>query len=107
MRDAARPGFKHIIIRPQPVGDLKWVKAWHRSPYGPIRCSWKHEAGRFTLGIEIPANTTATVYVPAESADRVTEGGKPASKSSGVKFIRMQEGCAVFEVGSGVYGFRV
>ena len=30
--DPAKPGFKHIIIRPRPVGDLKWVKAWHRSP---------------------------------------------------------------------------
>ena len=73
--DPAKPGFKHIIIRPQPVGDLEWVRAWHKSPYGVIRSSWKREGGEFTLDIEIPANTTATVYMPGEGkAHRVGSG---------------------------------
>ena len=53
----------------------------------------------------IPANTTATVYVPAKDAAAVTEGGKPAGEAAGVKFVRMEGGCAVYEVGSGEYRF--
>ncbi len=73
--DPAKPGFKHIIIRPKPVGDLKWVRAWHRSPYGVIRSSWKREGGKFTLDIEIPANTTATVYLPGKPAGQRVGSG--------------------------------
>lgn len=77
--DPAKPGFKHIIIRPRPVGDLKWVSAWHRSPYGVIRSSWKREEGKFLLDIEIPANTTATIYLPDGT---VQEAGAGKSRFS-------------------------
>lgn len=104
--DPADPGFKHIIIRPNPVGDLKWAKAHHRTMYGMIKSSWKLDGGKFALDIEIPANTTASVYVPAALANDVTEGGKPAAQAEGVKFVRIEGDRAVFEVGSGVYAFE-
>jgi alpha-L-rhamnosidase len=104
--DPAQPGFKHIILRPRPVGDLTFVKAWHKSLYGAISSSWKREAGQFTLEVTIPPNTTATIYVPARDAARVLESGQPASKSRSLKFLRMEKGNAVFEAGSGHYSFR-
>ncbi len=104
--DPAGPGFKMIIIHPQPVGDLKWVKAGYESIRGQIISDWKSNAGRFTLRITIPPNTTATVFVPAESAEAVTESGRPAMHSQGVKFLRMENGCAVFAVESGRYEFE-
>jgi len=103
--DPAQPGFKHIILRPRPVGDLSFVKAWHKSLYGFINSSWQREAGQFTLEVTIPPNSTATIYVPAKDAARVLESGQPASKSSGLKFLRMEEGNALFEAGSGHYSF--
>ena len=54
----------------------------------------------------VPANTTAIVYVPAKSAEEVFEGRVQASKAEGVKFLRMEDGAAVFEVGGGRYKFR-
>jgi alpha-L-rhamnosidase len=45
------------------------------------------------------------VYVPAINGDGVTESGKPAAKAAGVKFLRMENGAAVYEVGSGSYRF--
>jgi hypothetical protein len=104
--DPAGPGFKKIIIHPQPVGDLKWVKAGYQSIRGEIVSDWKNDAGKFTLGVTIPPNTTATVYVPAKWAEAVTESGRPASQSDGVKFLRLDEGCAVFAVESGKYQFE-
>jgi len=95
--DDAQPGFKHSIMHPHPVGDLKFVKASHNSPYGTITSAWRRDGNRFDWRIEIPANTTATVSVPATSAEKV--------EASGVKPTRFENGLAVFEIGSGKYHF--
>ena len=103
--DPAAPGFKKIILKPAIVGDLAWVNCHHDCQYGRIVSNWKREGDQVTLAVTIPPNTTATVYVPAQDAAKVTEGGKPASTATGVKFLRLEAGCALFEVGSGSYSF--
>lgn len=102
--DAEQPGFKHIVLRPRPLGDLKFVKAWHESPYGRIRSEWKIENEMFRWKFAVPPNTTATVYVPGNNAS-VAESGQPASSARGIRFVRSDEGAAVYEVGSGGYSF--
>ncbi len=104
--DPERPGFHHVIVRPYPVGDLTFVKAIHRSMYGEIATEWKRETDGFALNVTIPANTTATVYVPATAQTGVTESGQPAAHSTGVKFVGMEGNRAIFEVESGTYRFR-
>jgi len=104
--DPRAPGFRHAIIRPYPAGDLSFVKASHKTPYGAIASSWKRDGGAFTLDVTIPANTTATVWVPARDAAAVTESGSPVSAAKGVKFLRAEPGAAVFEIESGAYSFR-
>ncbi|MFJ4978048.1 hypothetical protein ACIP6X_22310 [Streptomyces coeruleorubidus] len=47
------------------------------------------------------ANTVAEVHVPTRTRSAVTEGGRPAEAAKGVRFLRMEDGAAVFEVGSG------
>jgi alpha-L-rhamnosidase len=88
-----------------PVGDLKWVKGSYKTVSGLIEVEWKRDNGTFELQINIPGNTSATVYVPAKDAKTVFEGGKPAAQSNGVKFLRMEKDRAVYEVGSGEYHF--
>ena len=95
--DDAQPGFKHIIMRPVPVGDLTFVRATHNSPYGLISSEWHRNGNTFDWQIRIPANTTATVYVPATGADKVTADGLTAA--------RFADGRAVYELGSGRYHF--
>jgi len=101
----AAPGFKRIRIQPQPVGDLTWARGAYDSIHGRIVSEWRLEDGRFDLTVTIPANTTAVVYVPAESAASVTEGDGPADRAKGVRFQRQEGGSAVFEIGSGTYRF--
>ena len=103
--DPTGPGFRKIIIRPQPVGDLTWVKASYDSIRGKIVSDWKRDGEKFTLNVTIPANATAMVYVPAKSAEAVTEGGRPAALSNGVVLLWMEDNCAVFAVESGKYEF--
>ncbi len=95
--DDAAPGFKHIIMRPMPVGDLKFVKATHNSPYGKISSEWHRDGNKFDWQIEIPANTTATVYVPATKLENV--------KAKGVKVSQFENGRGIAELGSGKYHF--
>jgi len=104
--DPAQPAFKHVIIKPRPLGDLTWVKAHHDSSYGRIVSNWQREGGKLTMDVTIPANTTATVHVPAADAAAVMESGKPAATADGVKFIGMQDGAAVYAVGSGIHQFQ-
>ncbi len=91
------PGFKTIVMKPMPVGDLTFVKATHNSPYGLIATEWHKDGRKFDWQIEIPANTTATVYVPATSLKAIT--------AKGVKASRFENGRAIFELGSGKYHF--
>jgi alpha-L-rhamnosidase len=104
--DPEQPGFKHIIMRPEPVRDLRFVKASHRSPYGLIASDWQNQDGVFRWNIAIPANTTATVYVPAKSVESVTESGKPLAQARGVQLLRVEQGRVVVRVGSGNYSFQ-
>jgi alpha-L-rhamnosidase len=104
--DPAQPGFKHILLRPQPVGDLKWAKTSLRSLHGIIRSDWKIEGGNFQWKVTVPPNTKATVYVPASDPALVKEGGRQAGTAAGVKFLRRTEAAAVYEVESGSYEFR-
>ena len=54
----------------------------------------------------MPVGTTATVYIPAKDADSVIESGMPASQTEGVKFVKMEDGSAMFAVESGKYAFQ-
>jgi alpha-L-rhamnosidase len=103
--DPAQPGFKHIVMKPHPVGDLTFARATHRSPYGLIVSEWKRAAGTFDWQITVPPNSTATVYIPTTDAASVTEAGKPVAKVKGVTFLRQDAGAAVYMVGAGNYQF--
>ena len=104
--DRSGPGFKKIIIRPQLVGDLSAANVAYDSPYSRIVSNWTRQGNNISMNGTIPASTTATIFVPASDATRVTESGKPASEAKGVKFLRMEHGTAVYAVGSGVYQFQ-
>lgn len=107
--DPTQPGFKHIIMKPHPVGDLKFVKATHRSPYGLISSDWRKSGDwqrneeKFEWNIEVPANTTATVYVPAMRKKNVTESGDSLGQARGVKLLRGEGDRIVLQLGSGKY----
>ena len=101
--DPFQPGFKHIIMRPIPVGYLKYVKASHLSPYGWIRSEWHQDENEFDWHIEIPANSTATIYLPTSHAESVTEDNQTLDKAPGVRLVNTTEGgpvAAALEPGS-------
>ena len=103
--DPERPGFEHVIMRPQPVGDLTSAEASYHSVRGLIRCRWQKQGNQFRLGIELPPNTTGTIYVPTQIGETMREGNRSLDRAEGVLFRRQEGGCAVLDVGSGRYQF--
>ena len=101
------PGYKHIKIKPQVGGNLKNVVAELNSPYGKIKSEWYLTNGKLTLSIEIPANTQASVFIPATSVDVISENGKPLTASKEIKVISKEENYIQLEVGSGRYNFSI
>ncbi len=104
--DEAQPGYAHIILRPVPGGGLSWARGSYDSIRGRISTDWKLDGDKLTLKVTVPANTTATLYLPTKDAASVTESRKPAAEAEGVKFTGMKEGAAVYELGSGTYSFE-
>lgn len=99
--------YKEIIIKPEMVGDLTHVKGYYHSLYGDISSDWNKEGAGIRLDVEIPANTTATVYLPATGVKQITEGGKSIKSNDDVKFLRVEKGRVIVKVGSGKYSFGV
>ena len=105
--DTAAPGWKHFTVHPIPGGGLAWASVSYNSIRGPLGCHWEKNGADLVMRVEVPANTSATVYVPAAEGSRVTESGLPAEKAPGLRAQGRGEGCAVFVAGSGSYEFRV
>ncbi|MDR2773169.1 MAG: glycoside hydrolase family 78 protein [Tannerella sp.] len=104
--DENRPGMKHVLIAPQPVDDLTHAAASYESLYGTVRSEWRRSSGHFELTVEIPPNTTATVWLPNRDNLPVSESGVPAAQAKGVGYIGGKEGCTVMEIVSGTYRFE-
>jgi len=92
--------FKNIVINPQIVGDITHAEASFQSPYGLIKSGWKKENGTLQLNVTIPANTTATVYLPANESSIIQQNNKTIKAN----IINAK---AVITIGSGKYLFNV
>ncbi len=101
------PGYKHIKIMPHPGTGLTSAAANLQTYYGNVSSGWKMDNGNLTLDVEIPANTTASIYVPAASAGAVTEGGVAVASSKDIQVTGTENGYVVLKAGSGKFHFEV
>jgi alpha-L-rhamnosidase len=69
------PGWKEILVRPVPGGNITRAKVSHESPYGLIECSWRIEDGghRFVMNVTVPPNSRAKVVLPADTQSENSE----------------------------------
>jgi hypothetical protein len=101
--DPAAPGFKNVLIRPQPVGDVTWARASYDSVRGRIVSEWRLERNQLELTIQIPASTTATVKLPAAVKRLVSVNGQPPPPNPAVRMVSGQEQLAALQLPSGEY----
>ncbi|RHJ84774.1 family 78 glycoside hydrolase catalytic domain [Parabacteroides sp. AM08-6] len=100
-------GFKHIVIKPEPVGDVREAEASYQSPYGLIVSDWKDNEKEFIVRVEVPANSRASVYLPAKNTEQITESGIPLKDVSGISYKKETDKYTVATIGSGTYLFKV
>lgn len=105
--DPAHPGFERIIMKPSFINGLESVTASYQSVHGLIKSSWKKEGAQLSWQVTIPANTKAQIYFPAAGDGMVQEGGKKITELEGVRYLKEEDGRAVYELGSGSYSFSV
>ena len=103
--DPLQPGFKHIVLRPQPGGGITSASATLHTPRGAISSAWRLEGDTFRLEMTIPANTAATLTLPYH-CERLLEGDTEAADSAGVKSLEAGEGGMRLTLGSGTYRFK-
>jgi alpha-L-rhamnosidase len=105
--DPSKPGYQHTIIHPHPGGKLRYARAHVDTGYGRLASHWQRGEQGFSLEVTIPANSTATVIMPATDVNHIYEADKPASAAEGVKLVHAAAGSVRVEVGAGDYAFSV
>ena len=103
--DELDPGYKHILIQPQPGGGFTRVRASHESLYGTVSSAWELNNRELQLVAQVPPNTRATIRLPKAVLGKVNESGKPLALGNGINAINESGDAVVVEVGSGRYVF--
>ncbi len=104
--DPQQPGYRHVLIQPHPGGGLEHAMAAIDTVYGPALSDWKIANGHFTLAVEVPPNSKATVLLPGARRDQLRESGRPIAAGNGIADITDAEGAVTVKIGSGKYVFE-
>lgn len=99
-------GYKHIKIMPYIGGELKNASASLKTYYGTVSNSWYVDGNKISMNVEIPVNTKATIFIPANNIKSVTESGKALSAVQQIKILGKENDYIKLEMGSGKYQFR-
>ena len=68
-------GYKQMVIKPELGGKLTYAKTSLDTPYGKVSTDWTVNSTGFTLKVEVPVNTTATVFLPAFGTNKRFQDG--------------------------------
>jgi alpha-L-rhamnosidase len=104
--DPEKPGFQHALIKPAFIEELSYMNGSHDTVYGTIESNWKREGDAIVMTVKIPPNSSATIHVPAISADMITVNGCTPTQAEHVAFLGMEDNRAIIEVASGKYVLR-
>lgn len=75
--DENEPGYRHIVFRPTPAGNLRWAKYETENDNGKILSFWKKKRnGRFVFVVMVPRGSHASIYLPDGSAPKEAGPGR-------------------------------
>lgn len=99
-------GYRQSTIKPHIGGGLTHVSASLDTYYGKLSNSWIVSGDKLVMDVEIPANTTATVFIPADDPEAILESGHPLTQVKEIQVIGSEDGYLVVKLGSGRYSFE-
>ena len=102
-RDEQKPGYKHILLQPRIGGSCSYIRGYYDSIYGRISSGWEKTSGGYTYQASVPANTTATLTLPASSAAAL----EFAEGKDGATFVGEQNGKVTYALKAGNYKIQV
>jgi alpha-L-rhamnosidase len=105
--DKENPGYKSFIIHPAIISEVNFAEASVESPYGTISSRWERKGNQVDLSVTVPPNSTATVYIPANRAKKITEGGSPISRVKGITLKEKADDYTIVSVEAGKYTFKI
>lgn len=99
--------YNHFSIKPEiPQQGISSAQASLLTIHGKISSSWKKEGTSLFLNVSIPANTIATIYIPAKDIKSVLESGNSISLIHEIHLSPIKNGILVIQAGSGSYSFE-
>jgi alpha-L-rhamnosidase len=110
----ASAGYRRVLIKPRPLGDLKNVTATQKTVRGPVCVAWTRDDSSFDLTVSIPAGMEASIAVPTFGRQnvRIMEDQRTAWESNayvpgvpGLTGATAAVDAVVFHAGSGTYRF--
>jgi len=100
--DEQQPGYKNVILKPNFVKGLNQFEASHESSYGTILSSWKRKDKRVEYMVEVPPNSTATLFLDDL---QIKESGAPVEKNPSITIAGQRDGKLILELKAGKYNF--
>ena len=94
------PGFQKFKLQPtpDPTGKMTWAEGYYDSMYGRIYSKWEVKNGQLIYEATVPANTSATLYLPAKSETDIID-------ADGCSLVKFENGKAIYQLQSGRYKF--
>lgn len=104
--DTQAPGFKHFFLKPEPdpTGEMKYAKGYYDSMYGRIESGWETTPQSVKYTFTIPANTSATVCLPASGFKTVRMNRSTLQEG---KDFQIENNLVRMELGSGTYKVEI
>lgn len=93
--DEEKPGYKNILINPQPGLGIESAKTEIESSYGTISCEWSKKDNSMEVNLQIPPNTYATIDLSAMVEGTLQE-----------EYKKIEITTDRLKLGSGTYKFK-
>lgn len=105
---SAAPGFSKLTMKPAfNVKEIRNINASYISPYGKVSSHWTQNATGYQWDVTIPANSSATIWLPNENINDITESKRKLKASKEIRILRSENGYTICEIGSGSYYFNI
>ncbi len=105
--EVEEPGYKKSILQPRLTDSLQHAAASTMTPYGPIYSGWKKQNGAVIFEVEIPANTTSTLIIPAMGTSNIMVDDQPLPAQKEIQVLASGQGMVKLGLGSGKYRIKV